>query len=122
MRCEHCQRGIEGSAVVRGGIVLHSSCAEPYSRHQRGLNHECPKCRTTRKIDDPNGRTELKEVSLAGETPNCAYGGCMGCHYCRNGVKSVTVPVQVPCDLCEGEGWLTSPPVPVTRVVDWKRS
>lgn len=122
MKCEHCQRGIEGAAVVRGNIVLHSSCADPYSRHLRGLDHECPKCRTTRKMNDPTGRTERQEVSLAGDTPDCAYNGCMGCHYCINRVRSITVPVQVTCDLCGGEGWLATAPIPVTKVVDWKRS
>lgn len=123
MKCAYCEIAIQGEAYVHGDLVLHASCVAPHRRHLRGLDHECPKCRTTGRTDDPSGKKEKKEVLLApGDTPDCAYDGCMGCHYCRNGVKRIEVAAQVTCDLCAGEGWLTAPAVPITKVVDWRRS
>lgn len=123
MKCEHCHEVVDGGAVVHGSVIVHAHCDPPYRRHLRGLDHECPKCRTTGKVNDPSGRMVATTVALGfNETPDCAYNGCMGCGYCSSRTKRIQVPVQVTCDLCEGEGWLTAPAVPVTKVVDWRRS
>ena len=122
MKCENCHYEVNGPAVVEGNFIFHTTCIDDYRRHIKGLNHQCPKCFTTGKMNEPCGLMEAKEVSLAyGEGSECGYSGCMGCHYCRNNVKSIRVPVQVTCNLCDGEGWLTKEPTPITKVVDWKK-
>lgn len=121
MNCTHCKRRVEGSAHITTEMVFHQECIAPYRRHQMGLDYECPKCTTTGKMEDPQGRTHEETVPLDyGETPSCAYNDCRGCSYCHNKTKSITVTNKVVCNLCHGQGWLTKEPVPVTKIVDWK--
>lgn len=124
LACAHCGSHVEGEAIVLhrdGGVVLHSRCHDGYQRALEGLVHRCPKCKATGKMDHPRGETESVEVPLAhNETPGCAWNGCWGCQYCRSRVKLVDRVKRVTCDLCNGTGWLSQEPVPVTKVTDWK--
>ena len=122
MTCLHCGRAVIGESYAIETGLVHSTCRPAYDRHLRGLYFDCPKCGTTGKVNDSAGATKCETVPLgSGETPPCAWNGCMGCGSCRGGTRTIVVPVKITCALCDGVGWLKEKPTPVTRVVDWKR-
>ena len=121
MKCVYCGKTVLGEAVVVGAnFLVHSKCKDGWSRKQRGLIYDCPKCKTTGLMNHPSGEEEYVEVPLDGEPPDCAADGCMGCRYCRNLIRKERRVIEVMCNLCDGEGYLKRKPEPVTSIVDWK--
>lgn len=120
-KCIFCDRVIFGRAMITQAGILHDTCKAPYDRKIEGLIYDCPKCRTTGKIDHPDKEKENIEVGLAlGESPMCAWNGCMGCYWCRNKLKEISVIKRVECDLCHGIGYLKKKPKPITDIVNWE--
>jgi hypothetical protein len=123
MFCEYCHEPLRSKAVVVSDTALvHEGCERPYRLAQLGLTHPCPKCNCTGEVPDPK-KTRTHEVKLAdGETPDCAYDGCMGCRFCMMRTKLVVLPEMQPCPLCEGHGRLKHAAKPVMGVIGWETS
>lgn len=120
--CKACHGTITDGerATNYQGDLIHVKCEREHSLRKQGRTFKCPKCVSSGKIDSKI-ETRNEEVKLKpGEVPDCAYGDCRGCHYCRNNVKLVTVPVKLRCDLCEGYGFTKTEATPVMTITDWK--
>lgn len=117
--CEYCNDPVSGEAIITDGLIVHQHCWSGYRRKLAGLVHECPKCKTSGKVNHPDKKTVSLWVPIKqGETADCAYNDCRGCPHC--GEKETFVVIRIPCDLCDGKGYLKEEPRPVTRVVDWE--
>lgn len=112
--CAQCNAPVVGDAVVIAGQVIHARCRQVNDNARAGRPHPCPKCKTRGEVDDP---TRTKTVEVRTDNPWCAYNGCMGCYWCRNGVERCEVPERVKCDLCEGHGFTATETRPITRTV-----
>lgn len=120
MKCAFCHEKVMGESYVFSEGVLHLGCKSLYYLRLRGLVHKCPKCKTSGKMDHPKGKTLSIWVPVdLGDYSDCSYNGCRGCPHC--GEKQKFVIIKVPCDLCDGEGYLKKEPVPIRSVTGWEK-
>jgi hypothetical protein len=125
--CTHCTKGIQGDAViayryeddyVEDIIILHRTCVKPFKLQRAGKVHKCPKCngegdrlRNTLNIyTTPGGKMEVVMSSEVYQYPERYREGKM------EKIRDITET----CHLCDGDGYLEKPPIPI--ITDWKKA
>lgn len=125
--CKHCTKEVLGKAYVDyisssnnmdEIVVLHEDCIRPYNLNKKNLTHKCPKCnglgnKSTDVLNlwtKDDGSMELVWASQMYHKPGRYNSG-----------KFETIKEKIkPCDLCDGEGYLSKEPIPV--ITEWRKA
>lgn len=125
--CTHCTNSVTGLAhiyyrleddFIEDWIILHQDCLKPYKLVKKGLTHKCPKCNGTgsKTTDSLNIWTkEDGSMHLVRSSEMYAHHS----HFTKVKCEKIK-DLNVPCDLCDGEGYLAKEPIPV--ITEWRKA
>jgi hypothetical protein len=125
--CTHCSKGIQGEAViayryesdyVEDIIIVHKACVQPYKLQKSGKTHKCPKCNGSgvKFLDTLNiYYTDKREPVVAMSSRVYQFP-----EQYREGKMEKVRDITEPCKLCDGDGFLEKPPIPI--ITDWRKA
>jgi ribosomal protein L37AE/L43A len=125
--CSHCNESVNGltyisyvieEEFVEEWIMLHEKCLKLYKLAKKGLIHKCPKCNGAgNKTTDSLNIWTKEDGSMDLVRSSEMYAHPL--HYTKGKCEKIK-DFNIPCDLCDGEGYLAKEPIPV--ITEWHKA